>query len=279
MIPKNIIVLTDDSSDCLARIETALIMAEKFDAYLTGVYPVMTMAQSMSALSRLPTNVRKMVTEHMLDAEKQVCENTQHLFIELTEKAGRTEKSEWRLIHGIPNYIAEVISRYSDISIFGQMSPDTPEISIIDPGKVVSESGRPMFVVPRGFKPKGYTAHAVVGWNGSREAARAIADAMMILGPDSSVTVAVIGKKAEMPESFGFDIVEHLKRKGIETNQAELECKSGDRGLELVNYAESVDADLIVMGAYSRPRMLQEIFGGATSSVLKNMATPVFLSH
>lgn len=82
-----------------------------------------------------------------------------------------------------------------------------------------------------------------------------------------------------MPESFGFDIGEHLRRHGVSVEQVELEPKSGDRGMDLINCAKEIDADLIVIGAYTRSRLREEVFGGVTRTVLKNMTTPIFLSH
>lgn len=279
MALRNLIVLADDSSGCVARIETALVMAKKFDAYLTGVYAQGTEYIQDQVLGELPDDIRKTVQTRMLEAADQGAQRAAELFHEQVERAGRADKSAWRQIHGQPNYVAAVVSRYADLVIAGQSPPKAAEEKIVDPGEVVSTSGRPMFIVPQDFKPKGYTGHAILGWNGSREAARAISDAMMILGPESKVTVAFMGPSSEMPESFGFDIGEHLQRHGVRVAQVELERQTGDCGIDLVTYAKSVDADLIVMGAYSQSRLREEVFGGATRTVLKNMTTPIFLSH
>ncbi|MGD9188905.1 MAG: universal stress protein, partial [Desulfobacteraceae bacterium] len=61
--------------------------------------------------------------------------------------------------------------------------------------------------------------------------------------------------------------------------QVELERKGGDSGKDLIHYAGEVGADLIVMGAYTQSRLREEVFGGATRTVLRNMTTPIFLSH
>jgi nucleotide-binding universal stress UspA family protein len=278
MALKNLIVLADNSSGCAARIETALVMANKFDAYLTGVYAQGTESIPDQVFAELPYDIRETVHTRMLEVANEGAQRIARGFHDQVEKAGRTEKSAWRLIHGHPNYVAAVVSRYADLVIAGQ-SPKGVEFETVDPGEVVSTSGRPMFIVPQTFKPKGYTGHALLGWNGSREAARAISDAMMILGPESKVTVAFMGPTSEMPESFGFDIGEHLQRHGVTVDQVELEHKASDSGKDLINFAGEVGADLIVMGAYTHSRLREEVFGGATRTVLRNMTTPIFLSH
>lgn len=279
MALKDIIVLADDSPGCAARIETALVMADKFDAHLTGVYAQESEYIPEQVLVELPSEIGKTVKTRMLEAAALGAQEIAKMFRDQVEQAGRADKADWQLIHGHPNYVAAVVSRYADLVIAGQSPPKAPESKIVDPGEVVATSGRPMFVVPQVFKPKGYTGHAVLAWNGSREAARAISDAKMILGPESKVTVAFLGPKSEMPESFGFDIGAHLQRHGVGVDQVEIEHKSKDRGIDMINYAKSVGADLIVMGAYTHSRLREEVFGGVTSTVLKNMSTPVFLSH
>ncbi len=279
MALKNLIVLADDSSGCAARIETALVMADKFDAFLTGVYAQGTINIPNQVLVELPDDFRELARTRILEAANEVAQRTAQVFHGQVEQAGRADKSAWRQIHGNPNYVAAVVARYADLVIAGQSPSKVTESELVDPGEVVSTSGRPMFIVPRNFKPKGYTGHALLGWNGSREAARAISDAMMILGPESKVTVAFMGPKSSMPESFGFDIGDHLQRHGVTVEQVELEHKANDSGNDLIKYAGDVDADLIVMGAYSQSRLREEVFGGATRTVLRNMTMPIFLSH
>ncbi|MGD9366539.1 MAG: universal stress protein [Desulfobacteraceae bacterium] len=279
MTLKNLIVLTDNSSGCAARIETALVMAGKFDAYLTAVYAQSTAYLPDQVLVELPDDFRETARARIMEAADEVAQRTAQIFHDQVEQAGRADKSAWRLIRGNPNYVAAVVARYADLVVAGQSPSKAAESQFVDPGEVVSTSGRPMFIVPQEFKPKGYTGHALLGWNGSREAARAISDAMMILGPESKVTVAFMGPKSSMPESYGFDIGEHLQRHGVAVEQVELERKGNDSGKDLINYAGKVDADLIVMGAYTHSRLREEVFGGATRTVLRNMTTPIFLSH
>lgn len=279
MALKDLIVLMDDSPGCRARIKTALVMANKFDAHLTGVYAQVKDHLINQLLVDFPKDIRNQIQSRFRETEEQGGQRTGQMFQEMAEQAGRADKSDWRLIHGHPNYVAAVVSRYADLVIAGQEPSKEAETAVVDPGEVVSTSGRPMFIVPQEFEPKGYTGRALLGWNGSREAARAISDAMLILGPESKVTVATMVPISAMPENFGFSIVAHLRRHGVGVEQVTLERKTGDGGTDLINYAKEIDADLIVMGAYSHSRLREEVFGGATRSVLKNMTTPVFLSH
>ena len=223
MALKDIIVLIDDSPGSSARLETALVMAGKFDAHLTGVLATEPEHIPDFALQRIPKSIRATLREDKDQFEEEMSLQIAQDFHKRVEKAQRTAKSDWRRIKGSPNFVAATVSRYADLVIGGQSPPSAPANRIVDPGEVVATSGRPMFLVPQDFKPKGYTAHAVLGWNGSREAGRAISDAMMILGPETQVTIATFGPETKLPESFGFDISVHLNRHGIHTQKVDLE--------------------------------------------------------
>lgn len=279
MAIRNLIVLVDDSKGCAARIETALFMARKYGAHLTGV-----LAQEMTLLTGeeirgLSKTAQDLAAEHVGKMEEEAGLEIKQLFYEQVARAKWKEKASWRMIHGNPDQVATVISRYADLVLAGQEEKPHQENKIVDPGKVVSISGRPMFVVPQKFKHKELTEHVVLGWNGSREAARAISDSMQILETKTLITILTFRPAAEMPENYGFDIGAHIRRHGLATKHVQFESRSGKFGWDIVNYASKVNADLIVMGAYTRSRLTEAIFGGATRSVLKHMITPVFLSH
>ena len=279
---KNLIVLCDETPDCEPRLDTALTMARKFDARLVGVYPQKLDSKCLSPeyLNQLPQTLQASISENMTQFMDTVARTARDLFERKVRSAGWEEKSRWRQINGSPNTVASVVSRFADLVVCGQNDrKGIREFQALDPGEVVAVSGRPVFVVPRDYTPKGYSAHVLLGWNGSREASRAISDAMMILDTGTRVTIATVGPADDMPESFGFDMVIRLSNWGLETRQVEIDPVDGDCGLALVRYARENQVDLIVMGAYSQSRLRQRVFGGATQSVLKQMAAPVFLSH
>lgn len=279
---KHLIVLADESPDFGVRLDTALTMARKFGAKLTCIYAQQLNPRCVSKMfmNHIPQSIRTEIDENMSSFRESTANEIRTLFEEKVASAEWKSKSRWRRINEAPNYVASVVSRYADLIVCGQNGTDRfPEFNTVDPGEVVAISGRPVFVVPRDYKPKGYSAHVLFAWNGSREAGRAISDAMMILDAESRVTIATVGSTDEMPESFGFDMSERLASWGIETRQVEIPHQNGDPGRTLVQYAQESGVDLIVMGAYSQSRLRQKVFGGATHSVLKHMVAPVFLSH
>ncbi len=279
MAIRNLIVLVDDSEGCAARIDTALFMARKYGAHLTGVLAQELMLLPSHKMRGLNKSAQDLAAEHVYKMEEEAGKEIKQLFYDQVTRAKWKEKASWRMIHGNPDQVASMISRYADLVLAGQVEKPRQENKITDPGKVVSISGRPMFVVPQQFKHKELTEHVVLGWNGSREAARAISDSMQILETKTLITILTFRPAAEMPDNYDFDIGVHIGRHGLATKHVQLESRSEKFGRDIVNYASEVNADLIVMGAYTRSRMTEAIFGGATRSVLKHMITPVFLSH
>jgi len=137
-----------------------------------------------------------------------------------------------------------------------------------------------MLIVPDAFVPGDtLVEHAVLGWNGSREAARALADAMLILETHTRVSVVMVGEHPSFERRFDLDIQTHLERHGVRAESVTIDQDAADPGLDLLNYAEKSGAGLLVMGAYSHSRIREDVLGGATRSVLKRMTIPVLMAH
>ena len=136
-----------------------------------------------------------------------------------------------------------------------------------------------MLIVPHSFSLRTMGEHAIVAWNGSREGARAVADAMPILEATKDVTVLVINPDRSMGDTPGSAIALHLARHGITAEAAHITSRDIDVGDVLLNNVSDRGADLVVMGGYGTPRLRELIMGGMTRSILKHMTVPVLMSH
>src|SRR5262249_21576660 len=122
----------------------------------------------------------------------------------------------------------------------------------------------------------------LIGWDASREAARAVKDAMPLLAAAEAVKVLSIDaeqspqRHGEMP---GADIALYLARHAVKT-QVERTVSAGiDIGNTLLSRTVDLEADLLVMGAYGHSRVRELMLGGATRTVLQSMTAPVLMSH
>jgi len=140
--------------------------------------------------------------------------------------------------------------------------------------------GRPVLIVPRYGTFETVGERVLVAWNGSREATRAVHDALPLLKLASSVTVLSIDPEHDTGDRIpGADIALHLARHGVAAegmSTVGLDISVGDL---LLSRAADLGADLIVMGAYGHSRVRELVLGGATRHILQHMTVPVLMSH
>jgi nucleotide-binding universal stress UspA family protein len=147
---------------------------------------------------------------------------------------------------------------------------------------VVFESGRPVVVVQPGpdADKEARLDTVVVAWDGSRPAARALADALPILGLAKTIHIlTILHEKEEALSGLGIEAARHLRMHGIEAKVDEIDANGAPIGTVLEKYVKSLPADLLVMGAYGHSRVREFLLGGATRSVLRVPPIPVLLSH
>jgi nucleotide-binding universal stress UspA family protein len=147
---------------------------------------------------------------------------------------------------------------------------------------MVFGSGHPALLLPRASTERERLAFdtIVVAWDGSRPAARAVADAVPLLGAARAVRIlTMINRKTAAAARTARELAAHLAVHGIDA--AVDGVTSGGRGIEEVfaDYVAQHAADLIVMGAFGEPRLRKFIFGGATERLLSAPPTALFLSH
>jgi nucleotide-binding universal stress UspA family protein len=122
----------------------------------------------------------------------------------------------------------------------------------------------------------------IVAWNGGREAARAVNDALPLLVAADQVDVVCVNPgrgeedDADLP---GADLCLHLARHGVKAEAQELVASDIEAGDLLLSRAADSGADLIVMGAYGHARWREVVLGGVTRQLLNQMTVPVFMSH
>lgn len=277
MTYQDILVHVDDSEAMAGRLAAALELAERFGAHLTGVYvdPGIALPALMD-VPIAPNLIDELEAEH-----EQRCGEAEQAFRETTSHSAVS--SEWRLAKG---ELADTLSRharYADLVILGQEGGDDQKMVVGGlPDTVVLTCGRPALVLPYiGVKtPPG--KNVIVAWNGSREAARAVNDALPLLKQADKVEVMCINAEegeeegADLP---GADVCLHLARHGVKAEAQSTVASDIDAGDLLLARAVDHGADLIVMGAYGHARWREVVLGGVTRHLLAQMTVPVLMSH
>ena len=147
---------------------------------------------------------------------------------------------------------------------------------------VVFGSGRPVLIFRSG-EVGGLVVGpnlVVVAWDGSRNAARALADALPILALAKQVRIlSVLDDKPDVEINQGADAQRYLKNHGISATLDEVNAEGRAIGDVLDQYVRQHRPDLLVMGGYGHSRAREFLLGGATVHILSDPPCPVMLSH
>lgn len=193
-------------------------------------------------------------------------------------------EGEWYLFGESEREAFIDVARTSDLTILGQIPLDLPEAAVphFRPADVLMAAGRPVLVVPYVGAFESIGRRVLVAWDGSREASRALNDALPLLAHAEAVTVLYVGTgEASLQRARpSLDrVVRHLERHGL-TAQAEESVRGAIAVSDvLLSRAADLGADLIVTGAYHHSQLRETLMGGISRELLEHMTVPVLMSH
>jgi nucleotide-binding universal stress UspA family protein len=186
---------------------------------------------------------------------------------------------EWRPVLDYPADALAREARSADLVIIGELGGPGDTLGSLDPGEVLLKTGRPTLVVPDGVSSL-KAEHVIVGWKDTREARRAIRDALPFLHEASSVTVVEISESGEETIAQGHvdDVVRYLMRHRIKAIPRIVQ-QQGTGAAQLIKLAQEAGAGLMVTGAYGHSRLGEWFFGGVTRDLLTNSTICCLMSH
>jgi nucleotide-binding universal stress UspA family protein len=254
----------------------ALSLARAFEAQLAAVAFAYEPVPPAMLVDEVPLTV---IDELRRDAEA-AAKTAAERFNQAARTAGIA--AEARVLSASFVGTADVFGRMArrfDLAVVRQAEPgkSTPAPLIIE--AALFETGRPVLIVPYIQKGGLKLDRVVVGWDGSRSAARAVNDAMPILtraGLVEVVAVAERGKDEELPAT---DIAEHLARHGVAVEIKPIVAPDAKVADVLLSHAADSGADLLVMGGFGHSRLREFVLGGVTRGILEAMTIPTLMAH
>jgi nucleotide-binding universal stress UspA family protein len=172
------------------------------------------------------------------------------------------------------------IARRFDLAVVGQARPKEGASEELLIEGALFESGRPVVVVPYVQTRPVTLERALVCWDGSRPATRAIADALPFLRRAKAIDiVAVSGERGKGSELVGTNMARHLARHGLKVELKRVSAGNVDVPSAIRAQIAETGADFMVMGGYGHSRLREFILGGVTRTILTSSAIPVLMSH
>ena len=274
---KDIVVNLTIGGERDAAANYAVSLASIFKAHLVGVAFVYDPKASANLIVGIPAE--------LIDAQRAA---TKHLaneavvrFEALAKQAGVMTESQ--MIDVAPGHVGDTFGRLArsfDLSVIRQAEPNKAEQEVPIIEGALFESGRSVIVVPY-VQTQGAKFNCVmIGWDGSRTAARAIGDAMPVLERAKMIEIfTVVAGPTKNTELPGIDIGQHLSRHGLKVEVKRIPADGINVPEAILSHAADISADFMVMGGYGHSRLREYVLGGATRGILASMTLPTLMSN
>jgi nucleotide-binding universal stress UspA family protein len=255
----------------------AISVAAAFEAHLAGVAFLYDPIVPVSGAGYIPAEVIETQERENAAASKAALDR----FTAACKRAGVAAEplTLSASLGGVGEQFGHIARRF-DLSIVGQAEPERSVVEEVIAEAALFESGRPVIIVPYIQKDPLKLDRVMLCWDGSRAAARAIADAVPLLKKAGQVEVVIVsnerGKRAEIE---GADMAQHLARHGLKVEVKRTVLGDIDVADVILSHAADVGADFIVMGGYGHSRLREFVLGGVTRSIFRSMTAPVLMSH
>lgn len=169
-------------------------------------------------------------------------------------------------------------ARHHDLTVVGCAGADSQRALI---EAALFPTGRPVMLAPPRWTPREIGRNIVIAWKATREAARALAEAADLIAKANRVTILRVDtdQTRDDCQAAGGEIAAHLTRRGVTAHSCVVAPLGRSEARSVLDHAQAIDADLIVMGGFGRSRMSEFVFGGMTREMMRVASTPVLLAH
>ena len=274
---KDIIVNLSVGEGANAAAEYAVSLAAAFDAHLAGIAFLYDPIVPVSGAGYIPADVIEAQERDNAAAAKAAIDR----FVAAGKRAGVAAEplTLSGSFAGVGDQFGRIARRF-DLSIVGQAEPGTSAVEEIIAESALFESGRPVIVVPYIQKAPLKLDRVMLCWDGSRAAARAIADAMPLLERAGRVEIVIVAnERGKKDEIEGADMGAHLARHGLNVEVKRTVLGDIDVADVILSHAADAGSDFIVIGGYGHSRLREFVLGGVTRTIFRSMTAPVLMSH
>ncbi len=309
MALRDILVVLDAGAQNEARLALAVALARRHGAGLSGFCPMGLLSApkpseappgypeplGLQGIANIAAEspVSQAASESIIGTPADLADRIGEAFRERARQAAlrASFESDW----GPPAAAIVRRSRTADLVMMAQPDPESPHVPAARRAveDVILLSGRPVLILPYAGNFPSIGKTVLIGWNETREAARAAHDALALMEPGAKAILLTVHPGPLTPEGKALPAAEaarHLARHGIDAGPAEtvpeavgapsvIVRPTVTEANALLNYASDIGADLLVIGGYGHSRARDLVLGGVTRSLLHTMTLPVLMSH
>ena len=274
MVFKTIMVQLEVDAIAAPRISMAWDLAQRLEADLIGFcaaepHFVMSTGNDDQAVSKAVWCQVEEI-ESRLDCLRE----------EFLSTVNGSNRASWRGEIGNPTRQLALNARAADLILTGSPAVDliVDHHRMLDPADLILAAGRPILVASETLAP--IRAESIlIGWNDTREARRAVVDAMPLLIEARNVVVVCVGRGNPAPQDDVADVELFLARHGVKARSEVLDARRSETADLLLQIGRESAADLIVLGGYGHSRVREMAFGGVTRSILGSGSLHRFISN
>lgn len=266
----SIMVAMDLTPEARNRARLAACLADSFDARLIGV------AADQPAYAIPPVGPTPASVYALAASDESVLDDLRRAHGAFEEAVGARSRVSWRSNLDLPLSFLVRQAAAADLVVLGRGSRGGPGLFSVDPGDAVMQLGRPALIVPPEVSRLDLQRVAI-GWKNTREARRAVQDALPVLKRASHVEVIAVDDGQDVSDTR--DIIGFLQAQDIAATPVVKDTSGAEVAEVLIEMALERAADLVVTGAYGHGRLREWVFGGVTRTLLASAPLCCLMSH
>lgn len=287
---KSILAVVGDPTSGRACLHTALKLGQQLDCHVDALHVLADPTAALPLVGEAMSGT--MVDEMMGVAEREAGQRanlTRAMFDEVTaglpimDSPAEVDQFavSWLEDSGVEEQMVALRGCRADLIIVNRPTAENETSALMTLNAALMQSGRAVVAAPPlpddGSSSGGPVERVAVFWNGSPEATRAVKAALPLLVAAKEVTVLRVEEEEWYAGTEDLDV--HLTRHGVKTVISKVIPREGRTGRSLLFATRDVNADMMVMGAYTRSKLRQLMLGSVTGYVMEHAVYPVLMCH
>lgn len=274
MALKSILAVYAGEAEGSSGLRLAVGLARRHDSRLTGIV--------WHGPNPLETRYQRFMTKEVLDIlaarDEALVADMRADFDARIAAEGLADRAAFIDLKGRSDFSLAACARGYDLTVFGSRAIEVGrEHFAARPDVVALRSGRPVMLVPQAFDAQPLGDRAVFAWDGKRAAARALGDALHVLGHRGPITVLSVGRRPQAGSDD--DIMALLAAHGVEAERVVEPEGPGGVARTLLDACAARQAGLLIMGAYEHSKFAEDLLGGVTRDIMDGASVPVLMAH